>query len=181
MHDEEIINIIKNSKSLTEVCNKIGKPIGGAYFRWIKTFSKKNNIDLSHFCKKSKYKILSKECPICKKIFQCKNSKKENKTTCSYSCSNSFFRRKNNNGSYIDGRSLYGTKYRTICIKHYGHKCLLCEWDKNIDVHHINGVHTDNRLENLVPLCPNHHRMTITEKYKKEINELIEYYKHNFK
>lgn len=47
-------------------------------------------------------------------------------------------------------------------------KCLICgERDREmLDIHHINGNHEDNRIENLMILCANHHRkMTRNRKY----------------
>lgn len=42
-------------------------------------------------------------------------------------------------------------------------KCGITEWEGeqiNFELHHINGVHNDNRLENLIILCPNCHSQT---------------------
>ena len=47
-----------------------------------------------------------------------------------------------------------------------GHKCECCgltEWLGQpiaLELHHINGITTDNRLDNLVILCPNCHAQT---------------------
>lgn len=49
-----------------------------------------------------------------------------------------------------------------------GHKCTihLCDEKTTLDVHHINGNPSDNRKENLIVLCANHHRLA----EKKEID-----------
>jgi hypothetical protein len=44
-------------------------------------------------------------------------------------------------------------------------ECGIIEWrgkKLSLDIHHINGIKTDNRLENLCLLCPNCHRQTDT-------------------
>jgi hypothetical protein len=70
------------------------------------------------------------------------------------------------------------SKYTSMaCIKHklmtqYNWKyecssCKLSEWmgqKIQIEIDHINGVHTDNRIENLRFLCPNCHALTDTYK-----------------
>lgn len=67
-------------------------------------------------------------------------------------------------------------------------KCEVCGvsmWQNEklkLELHHINGNHTDNRLENLIILCPNCHSLTHnfrgknsnTEKEKEKLNKLIE-------
>lgn len=52
-------------------------------------------------------------------------------------------------------------------------KCELCGWDKKandgripVELDHINGVHTDNRLINLRILCPNCHSLQPTHRGK---------------
>lgn len=42
------------------------------------------------------------------------------------------------------------------------YKCEIegCEYCQNLELHHINGDPTDNRIENLQILCPNHHAAT---------------------
>ena len=46
--------------------------------------------------------------------------------------------------------------------------CGLSEWmgkPINLEIHHINGITNDNRLENLMMLCPNCH--SLTNNYRK--------------
>lgn len=41
--------------------------------------------------------------------------------------------------------------------------CNLSKWQNKpipLELHHINGIHSDNRLENLQLLCPNCHALT---------------------
>lgn len=59
---------------------------------------------------------------------------------------------------------------RVLLLKSAGHKCSLCGWDKKnvltnkcpLEIDHINGDPTDNRMENLRVLCPNCHSLAPT-------------------
>ena len=37
-------------------------------------------------------------------------------------------------------------------------KCCLCDYDKYIDIHHIDKNNKNNHISNMSTLCPNHHR-----------------------
>ena len=68
--------------------------------------------------------------------------------------------------------------YRSLARRHHEKKCIVCDFDKIVEVHHINEIHTDNRPENLVFLCPNHHSM-FHSRYKEEIVPYIKKYLHH--
>ena len=58
-------------------------------------------------------------------------------------------------------RITHGFYYRIKCYKEKNKECKICGWNISIDIHHIiplsdNGT---NKEENLISLCPNHHRM----------------------
>jgi predicted HNH restriction endonuclease len=63
-------------------------------------------------------------------------------------------------------------RFRDYLIGKYGAKCKLCGWDKinpvtgkcPIELEHIDGDSTNNKLENLCLLCPNCHSLTPTYK-----------------
>lgn len=112
-----------------------------------------------------------KTCPICKTVFLGKSK------TCSYSCSNSLFRHKRPGGTrYIETEDLLDTdKYRDICFRFHERKCVVCGEDKIVEVHHYNGNHSDNRIENLIPLCPTHHKYCHS-RHKILITDKIETY-----
>ena len=65
--------------------------------------------------------------------------------------------------------------YVTLAKRYNEEKCIVCGFDKIISVHHINENHNDNRKENLVILCPNHHHM-FHSKHRKEIESHINKY-----
>lgn len=57
------------------------------------------------------------------------------------------------------------------------HNCGLSEWmgqDIPLEIHHINGNNTDNRLENLVLLCPNCHALTNNYRGRAQLSALSE-------
>lgn len=59
---------------------------------------------------------------------------------------------------------------QTILKKVYalhGRQCVICGKTKNIEVHHMDGVKTNNDLSNLTPLCRKHHRECEIEERKK--------------
>jgi len=63
-------------------------------------------------------------------------------------------------------------KYHSIDPELY-HKltrqCLICGFDKVVDLHHLDKNHKNNSENNLIGLCPNHHKMLHSLKYKDEI------------
>jgi hypothetical protein len=170
---------ILNSRSKSDVCRKLNISISTSNFSKIAKFICENNIDISHFKlgKEPKYTELAKECPVCNKGFLVKNGSRREKRVCSKGCSNSYFRSGKNGIPYTPGLKRYGAKYRTLCFSVYPVKCALCDFDKIVEVHHIDENHDNNDIDNLIPLCPNHHKMTITLKYKKEIYEQIKEFK----
>lgn len=49
-------------------------------------------------------------------------------------------------------------EYRKLAIEFYGYECSVCGCTEGIlHVHHINNNHYDDRIENLVVLCPSCH------------------------
>jgi predicted HNH restriction endonuclease len=50
--------------------------------------------------------------------------------------------------------------------------CYACGHDKILEIHHLDGNHGNNDLDNLIPLCSNHHKM-MHSRWKKEIEVLL--------
>ena len=134
--EEFYINLIKNSNSLIEVCRKANiVPTTGNYNTLKKVISN-NNVDISHFKR------------ICGG-----NTKKKN--TSEY---------------LVKGITVssFKLKNRLLAEGIKEHKCEnpecgLTEWHGKpipLELHHINGDNTDNRIENLQLLCPNCHAFT---------------------
>jgi hypothetical protein len=65
-------------------------------------------------------------------------------------------------------------RYRTLAKRAYGElKCCVCGFTKIVDIHHADHNHSNNDPKNLIPLCPNHHRM-YHSKYVEEVKPFIE-------
>jgi hypothetical protein len=51
--------------------------------------------------------------------------------------------------------------------------CAMCEFNKIVDIHHIDANKQNNSPKNLVGLCPNHHRMIHNFKFRNEIFQAL--------
>jgi hypothetical protein len=130
---------VKKSKSLTEVMKTIGiKPIG-SNFKTVKKYITLWNLDISHFiadwttAARAARKIISDE-----DLFV------ENSIADSQQVKNRFIK----------------TGVENKCAM-----CSINSWqgqDLTLQMDHINGYSSDNRLENLRLLCPNCHSLTST-------------------
>lgn len=147
---EEYEEAVKKSLSIAQMCRELGiKPIGGNY-RVIHQKIKEYNLDISHFTGKAwnqgkRYRLINKPKPL-EEILK----------------ENSFY-------------NSYKLKQRLIDSGLKEHRCESCkntEWlgkPITLELHHINGNHDDNRLENLQLLCPNCHSYTDTYRAKNKI------------
>lgn len=131
---------ISSSRSIAEVCRKLNiKPHGGNY-KTIHNAIKKYNFDISHFTGQG-WNVGLKFNPNPKKPLD--EILVENSTFQTFKLKNRLFDE--------------GYKEKKC------EKCLLTEWlgqPISLELHHINGITTDNRLENLIILCPNCHSQT---------------------
>lgn len=151
--EEYYIKLIKESKSLIEVCRKANiVPTTGNY-NTLKKIIKNKQIDISHFKR------------------MCGSNNNARKQTSEY---------------LIKGSNISSFKLKNKLLKE-GYKEKRCEKCKNtewygkpipLELHHINGDNTDNRLENLQILCPNCHAFTDTYGGKNQkINKIKRYCK----
>lgn len=64
-----------------------------------------------------------------------------------------------NNPNYKGSNNL--PTARATYFKHFPAHCMICGWDTIVDIHHIvpRRRKGNNSLDNLIGLCPNHHRM----------------------
>lgn len=139
---EEILNIIKESSSDAQVLEKLGYSPGGGSRQSLKKIYKELDADVSHF------------------TGQCWNKDLVDVTKYKY------------------GRVLRnGQALRDLSIL-YGRKCQNCglaEWNQQpiaLEVHHIDGDHLNNNLENLILLCPNCHSQTSNYRIRNKRKEV---------
>lgn len=178
--------LILNSKSINEVSLKyFGYVNTNTYFK-IRTFILDNSVDISHFDKlsnicKSKYEKIIKVCPICGNDFETKLGHPREKTVCSNSCANTFFRSGESHPNHKKDGDLNGEiKYRTICFRHHEKKCVCCDEKNIVEAHHYDGNKKNNKPENFVPLCPTHHKYWHS-RFRYVIKEKVDEYVKNFK
>lgn len=102
------------------------------------------------------------------KLVVCKRCKRElpmqAKGLCN-GCYNSVF--------HIDKVKAWNAKkYHNISSELYKKitlRCIICGFDKIVDLHHLDFNHKNNSESNLIGLCPNHHRMIHDRRYQKEV------------
>lgn len=67
-------------------------------------------------------------------------------------------------------------RYHNISVGEWGNitkKCIICGFEKIVDLHHLDGNKKNNNQSNLIGLCPNHHKMIHNKKYKDEVTKEI--------
>lgn len=88
---------------------------------------------------------------------------------CSRSCANSAGGTARRDKMIQNGTATY----RTICFTHNDKKCIVCGEDKIVEVHHNDGNHYNNNVNNLIPLCPTHHQY-VHSRYKVLVQPIID-------
>ena len=138
--DEQLIKAVQENKSIAGVIKQLGlKPAGGNY-QTVNNKIKELNLDISHFTGQG-WNIGLKFNP--KPIIPI----------------DEILVKDSNYQSYKLAKRLIKEGYKERKCE----CCNLTEWlgePIKLELHHINGCHTDNRLENLQLLCPNCHSYT---------------------
>lgn len=65
-------------------------------------------------------------------------------------------------------------KYHNIDIEIYKkvtEKCALCNFDKIVELHHLDKNRKNNDTKNMIGLCPNHHKMIHDYRFKADLEE----------
>lgn len=116
---------------------------------------------LCHQCyKKLLWKPKLINCPRCKRI-----KPYQGRGLC-MGCYNSVYQI--NNVLAGQRKKLYNID--NLTYKEITKACILCGFDKVVDLHHLDHDHNNIYRDNLVGLCPNHHRMLHHRNHKREIH-----------
>lgn len=142
--------LVSQCHSFAELTRKLGRNPHTRINHQLKTKLIQCGISFDHFTLNgvTPHDFKERVCPICQNPFIPKY--RDEQVTCSYSCSNTYFARKRNDPSKYKN-------YRTICWYNHAKKCVVCQEDKIVAVHHMDEDKTNNDPKNLVPLCPTHH------------------------
>ena len=141
--EEQFKQAVKDSKSYAEVCRKIGISPKGGNLNTVKKKIEDLNLDKSHFTGSRWNKGLT-------------------------SSDHHSIKKKNISEILIENSGWTSHNIRNRLLKEgiKEYKCECCgnsEWMGKpipLELHHLNGIHTDNRFENLQILCPNCHAQT---------------------
>lgn len=135
---DKLIENCDKCVNMLDLCHRIGiQNVGGEDYREVKRLAKELGLNLKFSYKKSRT-FLKERVTRVEDIFI-------------------------ENSNYTNSS---GLKKKLISLGFKEEKCERCnrsEWEGEpirLQVHHINGVHNDNRLENLQLLCPNCHSLT---------------------
>lgn len=147
---DELEQFVKDSHNFSDLCRKLGvKPKGGNYYT-IKRLIAKFNLDISHFSKDVWNKGI-----------------KYNTKTNGIRSMDEVLQEGTNISSYALKKRLFNNGYKEKRCECCGNDTWLDNPIK-LELHHINGNHFDNRLENLQILCPNCHSFTDTFRGKNQ-------------
>lgn len=132
---EELQEIVKHCNTKADLCRALGlKPTGGNY-RTVDNIIKNNEIVWDNY--------QGLHWKLGKKVQGYKHKSIEEICV--------------KNSTY---KSTCHLKNKLIKLGYKPNHCEICGYTENLELHHINGDPTDNRLENLQILCPNCHAKT---------------------
>lgn len=125
-------------------------------------------------CNKIKPIAAKKMCKYCygrngSPIVECKRCGEKKHHHAKGLCSNCY----NRTFNYENIKYLNYTKDHNISAELYKEltkgSCMVCKFDKAIDLHHLDGSKKNNSKDNFVRLCPNHHRLIHNELHSRKV------------
>ena len=150
--------------------------------RWCESNPKRNDPEskkkwsAAHDMKYGSLKSFSVTCECCSTEFTVDERElsfpSKNEYFCSRSCANSKGGQAKADKYHQDSDATY----TTVAWRHHKKECLVCGFDFIVEAHHVDCDHENNDPKNLVPLCPNHHKMVHTNRYKHDIEVHIARY-----
>lgn len=167
MTNDDIEYAIKSNKNWIAVAKSLGY---SNTKRFVK-YAKDNSINISHFQRPRIYNKIIISCPVCGNKFEDLENHPRQKKTCSYACSNTFFRSGEDNPNWKESR------YNSTCFLYHGKKCAVCEETKIVEVHHMDEDRSNNKPFNLIPLCPTHHQYWHSRWKSKIEHKVLDYIK----
>lgn len=90
---------------------------------------------------------------------------------CSRRCANSVGGRAKADKHHAD----HVASYTTVAWRYHEKKCVVCNEELIVAVHHLDENHENNDPKNLVPLCPTHHQY-MHSRYRKLIKHNVDEY-----
>ena len=172
-------------KTLVSRSLGLGKNTSGKVGELLNELITKYAIDTSHFDHvkmRRRNERTMRECPVCGVKFEVQVGTSNEKTVCSRSCANMYFRSGENNWraqQRLKRIEEVGETFREICWRHHPKICIVCGEQRIVEAHHYNGNHDDNRPENFAPLCPTHHQYWHS-RHRHLIQDQVDKYVQNF-
>jgi Zn finger protein HypA/HybF involved in hydrogenase expression len=141
--DEQFVFTVKNSYSISQVLEKLGLSPTGSNYKCFKLRAKTLNIDYSHFTGQSYLKgrthNWNNKIPLIEILVK--------------------------NSEYLWNASIKRRLLKEGILEYKCYECGINKWREekiSLQLEHRNGDNTDNRIENLILLCPNCHSQTKT-------------------
>ncbi|MBS3066478.1 hypothetical protein J4205_01520 [Candidatus Pacearchaeota archaeon] len=119
--------------------------------------------------KKIHWKPKEKECKRCKRVMPI-----HAKDLCAGCYQFTFHLQRNKAWTQMRNYGLKMEDYNRITSK-----CKICDFDKVVDLHHLDSNHKNNSEDNLIGLCPNHHKMLHDFRYRQEMINILREKGHN--
>tara|TARA_Y100000310_G_C20240035_1_gene604204 strand:- start:4 stop:546 length:543 start_codon:yes stop_codon:yes gene_type:complete len=145
---------MEKPKIICSMCNKLRQNHGRGICSWC--------------YRKNFWKPKKKICPRCNRLIEI-----HAKGYCAGCYNYTFHLDKTKAGNY---RKWYNIDEKTYKLK--TKTCIICGFDKVIQLHHLDHDHKNNSDDNLVGLCPNHHKMLHDFQFRdeilKELNRIID-------